>query len=136
MGVGNLRGDLDAAVAIAEQAIDGAGRVALPAWPFLDTLPGTLASGGDRTAAFRQALADGAANLTQRFQDDEPVEALLALAVDADDLPQLAGRVAALPLCGIRHASDQIKPFQPGAHAFRPHRFEGRRHIFRPEIFV
>ena len=53
------------------------GRVALPSWPFLDTLPGTLASGGDRTAAFRQALADGAANLEQRFQDDEPVEALV-----------------------------------------------------------
>jgi len=53
------------------------GRVALPPWPFLDTLPGTLAAGGDRTATFRQALADGAANLKQRFLDDEPVEALV-----------------------------------------------------------
>jgi [protein-PII] uridylyltransferase len=53
-----------------------AGRVALPPWPFLDTLPGAL-DGADRIAAFRQALADGDANLKQRFTDDEPVEALV-----------------------------------------------------------
>lgn len=49
--------------------------------------------------AWHRRLQDLAARL---LQDDEPVEALLALAVDAEDLPQLAGRVAALPLCGIR----------------------------------
>ncbi|MFO1393313.1 MAG: [protein-PII] uridylyltransferase [Steroidobacteraceae bacterium] len=53
------------------------GRVALPSWPFLETLPAALATGSDRIAAFRQALAEGAANLTQRFNDDEPVEALV-----------------------------------------------------------
>ena len=53
-----------------------AGRVALPPWPFLETLPGAL-DGEDRVAAFRQALADGDANLRQRFTDDEPVEALV-----------------------------------------------------------
>jgi [protein-PII] uridylyltransferase len=53
-----------------------AGRVALPPWPFLDTLAGAL-DGADRVAAFRQALADGDANLKQRFADDEPVEALV-----------------------------------------------------------
>ncbi len=54
-----------------------AGRIALPEWPFLATLPDALSSGDDRTAAFRQALEEGAANLEHRFQDDEPVEALV-----------------------------------------------------------
>ena len=52
-------------------------RVALPPWPYLDAVTGTLASGGDRVAAFRQALADGDASLRQRFDEDEPVEALV-----------------------------------------------------------
>jgi len=38
------------------------GRISLPPWPFLETLPAAL-DGEDRTAAFRQALADGDANL-------------------------------------------------------------------------
>jgi [protein-PII] uridylyltransferase len=52
------------------------GRISLPPWPFLETLPAAL-DGEDRTAAFRQALADGDANLKLRFTDDEPVEALV-----------------------------------------------------------
>jgi [protein-PII] uridylyltransferase len=52
------------------------GRISLPPWPFLETLPAAL-DGEDRTAAFRQALADGDANLKARFADDEPVEALV-----------------------------------------------------------
>jgi len=52
------------------------GRISLPPWPFLETLPAAL-DGEDRTAAFRQALADGGANLKARFADDEPVEALV-----------------------------------------------------------
>ncbi len=52
------------------------GRISLPPWPFLETLPVAL-DGEDRTAAFRQALADGGANLKARFADDEPVEALV-----------------------------------------------------------
>ncbi len=53
------------------------GRIALPDWPFLETLPGALNSGDDRTASFRLALEEGAANLEHRFQDDEPVETLV-----------------------------------------------------------
>jgi [protein-PII] uridylyltransferase len=52
------------------------GRISLPPWPFLETLPAALDC-EDRTAAFRQALADGDANLKARFADDEPVEALV-----------------------------------------------------------
>jgi len=52
------------------------GRISLPPWPFLETLPAAL-DGEDRTAAFRQALADGDASLKVRFADDEPVEALV-----------------------------------------------------------
>jgi [protein-PII] uridylyltransferase len=52
------------------------GRISLPPWPFLETLPAAL-DGEDRVAAFRQALADGDANLKVRFADDEPVEALV-----------------------------------------------------------
>ncbi len=51
--------------------------VAPPPWPFLDLLPVALQSGSDPVAAFRQALADGGASLKQRFDDDEPVEALV-----------------------------------------------------------
>jgi len=54
-----------------------AGRIALPPWAFLETLPAALEAGADRIAAFRQALADGSASLAQRFADDEPVEALV-----------------------------------------------------------
>jgi len=52
-------------------------RVALPPWPFLDSVATGLETGDDRIAAFRQALADGDASLRQRFADDEPVEALV-----------------------------------------------------------
>jgi len=52
------------------------GRISLPPWPFLETLPAAL-DGDDRTAAFRQALADGDASLKARFAEDEPVEALV-----------------------------------------------------------
>jgi [protein-PII] uridylyltransferase len=52
------------------------GRISLPPWPFLETLPAAL-DGDDRTAAFRQALAGGDASLKLRFADDEPVEALV-----------------------------------------------------------
>ena len=52
-------------------------RVALPPWPFLDSVSTALETGDDRIAAFRQALADGDASLRQRFADDEPVEALV-----------------------------------------------------------
>ncbi len=48
--------------------------------------------------AWRSRLDDLAARL---LHESEPVEALLALAVDAQDLPQLGTKVAALPLCGI-----------------------------------
>ncbi|HVN41397.1 MAG TPA: nucleotidyltransferase domain-containing protein, partial [Steroidobacteraceae bacterium] len=54
-----------------------AGRIALPPWAFLETLPAALEAGEDRIAAFRKALADGGASLAQRFADDEPVEALV-----------------------------------------------------------
>jgi [protein-PII] uridylyltransferase len=49
----------------------------LPPWPFLDTLPAALDAGADRVAAFREALVAGDASLRQRFEDDEPVEALV-----------------------------------------------------------
>jgi hypothetical protein len=59
-----------------EEIEAASGRISLPPWPFLDTLPAALDS-DDRTAAFRQALADGDAQLKARFADDEPVEALV-----------------------------------------------------------
>jgi [protein-PII] uridylyltransferase len=63
--------------AIQPEEIEAAsGRISLPPWPFLETLPAAL-DGDDRTAAFRQALADGDAQLKARFADDEPVEALV-----------------------------------------------------------
>jgi [protein-PII] uridylyltransferase len=52
------------------------GRISLPPWSFLEILPAAL-DGDDRTAAFRQALADGDASLKARFAEDEPVEALV-----------------------------------------------------------
>jgi [protein-PII] uridylyltransferase len=54
-----------------------AARSTLPHWNFLDGLPAALAAGGDRIGAFRQALADGGASLRQRFEEDEPIEALV-----------------------------------------------------------
>jgi len=54
-----------------------AARSTLPHWTFLDSLPAALAAGDDRIAAFRQALADGSASLRRRFEDDEPIEALV-----------------------------------------------------------
>jgi len=54
-----------------------AGRVALPPWAFLETLPAALDAGDDPVAAFREALAAGDASLRRRFEDDEPVEALV-----------------------------------------------------------
>jgi len=53
------------------------GRAPLPPWPLLDTLPGTLDAGEDRIAAFRRALAAGDEDLRRRFDDDEPIEALV-----------------------------------------------------------
>jgi len=50
------------------------------------------------TPAWRSRLEDLAARL---LHEPEPVEALLALAVDVEDLPQLDRRVAVLPLCGL-----------------------------------
>jgi [protein-PII] uridylyltransferase len=61
----------------AEEVAITSGGTALPPWPFLESLAESLESGDDRTAIFRQALADGDANLKQRFADDEPVEALV-----------------------------------------------------------
>ena len=64
--------------ATTEDAIEPtAGRVALPPWAFLETLPAVLDAGEDPVAAFREALAAGDASLRQRFEDDEPVEALV-----------------------------------------------------------
>ena len=54
-----------------------AARPTLPHWNFLDGLPAALAADGDRIVAFRQALADGGASLRQRFEEDEPIEALV-----------------------------------------------------------
>ncbi|HEX9208103.1 MAG TPA: nucleotidyltransferase domain-containing protein, partial [Steroidobacteraceae bacterium] len=61
----------------ADEIEQSAAHTALPHWPFLDSLPATLATADDRVAAFRQALADGGASLRQRFEEDEPVEALV-----------------------------------------------------------
>jgi [protein-PII] uridylyltransferase len=63
--------------ATADQVESSAGRVPLPPWAFLDSLPPALEEGGDRVAAFRQALAAGDASLKRRFEEDEPVEALV-----------------------------------------------------------
>ncbi len=54
-----------------------AGGVPLPPWPFLESLPAALEAGTDRIPAFREALAAGDASLRQRFDDDEPIEALV-----------------------------------------------------------
>jgi [protein-PII] uridylyltransferase len=54
-----------------------AGRMTLPPWPYLETLPVALEAGEDRVAAFREALAAGDASLRRRFEDDEPVESLV-----------------------------------------------------------
>jgi [protein-PII] uridylyltransferase len=54
-----------------------AGRVTLPPWSFLETLPAALEAGTDRVAAFREALGAGDRILRQRFEDDEPIEALV-----------------------------------------------------------
>jgi [protein-PII] uridylyltransferase len=61
----------------AEEVEAAMGRAALPAWPFLDTLPAVLGAGEDRIAAFRQALESGDGLLRRRFEDDEPIEALV-----------------------------------------------------------
>lgn len=61
----------------AEEFAAATGRVPLPSWPFLDTLPAAMSAGADRVAAFRQALAEGTASLVQRFGEDEPIEALV-----------------------------------------------------------
>ncbi|RPI16106.1 MAG: [protein-PII] uridylyltransferase [Lysobacterales bacterium] len=55
----------------------GLARAALPPWPFLESLPAALRSGDDRVGAFRGALAAGDASLRQRFEEDEPIEALV-----------------------------------------------------------
>jgi [protein-PII] uridylyltransferase len=54
-----------------------AARTAMPHWIFLDGLPAALSAGDDRVGAFRQALADGDSSLRQRFDEDEPIEALV-----------------------------------------------------------
>jgi [protein-PII] uridylyltransferase len=54
-----------------------AARSTLPHWNFLDGLAAALGGDGDRIAAFRQALAEGGASLRQRFDEDEPIEALV-----------------------------------------------------------
>jgi len=54
-----------------------AARPPLPHWYFLDGLPAALTSGEDRVGAYRQALADGGESLRKRFEDDEPIEALV-----------------------------------------------------------
>jgi [protein-PII] uridylyltransferase len=61
----------------ADEMETSAARSPLPHWSFLDTLPAALAAGDDRVAAFKQALADGGAGLRRRFDDDEPIEALV-----------------------------------------------------------
>jgi [protein-PII] uridylyltransferase len=61
----------------ADEMETSAARPTLPHWTFLDSLPAALSAGEDRVAAFRQALADGGASLRQRFEDDEPIEALV-----------------------------------------------------------
>ena len=52
-----------------------------PPWSFLATLPAALHAPGDATAAFRQVLAEGSAQLRQRFADDEPVAGLMVRTV-------------------------------------------------------
>ena len=54
-----------------------AGRVALPSWPFLESLSTSFDAGPDPVSAFRRVLADGDQHLRQRFSDDESVEMLV-----------------------------------------------------------
>ncbi len=61
----------------AEEFETAAGRVPLPSWPFLETLPAALQAGTDPVAGFRAALAAGHDALKQRLEDDEPIEALV-----------------------------------------------------------
>ncbi|MDQ1309374.1 MAG: [protein-PII] uridylyltransferase, partial [Pseudomonadota bacterium] len=61
----------------AEEFETAAGRVPLPSWPFLETLPAALQAGTDPVAGFRAALAAGNDALKQRLEDDEPIEALV-----------------------------------------------------------
>jgi [protein-PII] uridylyltransferase len=62
---------------IAEEFDAVPGRIALPPWGFLKNLPALLDAGEDRVAAFRQALAQGTADLERRFMEEEPIEALV-----------------------------------------------------------
>ncbi len=61
----------------AERIEVASGRITLPPWGFLETLPATLHSDADHVAVFRQALANGGSSLEQRFRNDEPIEALV-----------------------------------------------------------
>jgi len=61
----------------ADEMESSAARGALPHWPFLDSLPASLTAGEDRIGAFKQALTDGTSSLRQRFEEDEPIEALV-----------------------------------------------------------
>jgi len=65
------------AVSHVDEMETSAARSTLPHWSFLDGLPAALGTDGDRVAAFRQALADGSASLRLRFEEDEPIEALV-----------------------------------------------------------
>ena len=60
-----------------DEQTSAAAHAVLPPWTFLDGLPAALAAGEDRVGAFRQALAAGGSSLRQRFEDDEPIEALV-----------------------------------------------------------
>jgi len=53
------------------------GRIALPPWGFLNTLQHVLQKEGDPVDIYRRALAEGGASLERRFNDDEPIEALV-----------------------------------------------------------
>ena len=61
----------------AEEFETAAGRVPLPPWPFLESLPAVLQADTDAVAGFREALATGTDSLRQRLEDDEPIEALV-----------------------------------------------------------
>ena len=55
----------------ADEFDTAAGRVPLPPWPFLETLPAVLQASADPVAGFRAALAAGTDSLRQRLEDDE-----------------------------------------------------------------